>query len=505
MNAQVSRLWLALRFFDLPLTALMINGLNEKPVVVVEKKRVVYVNPPAEEAGAELGMDMTTAQLLCGCEVVERDQEKEAQALHDLSEQLYQFSPHITRHCSSGAAQSGLILEIASCLKLFGGLKSFCARVIQHIEQTPHGCELGLAHSAKAAWYLSFTFYEIQGYETKADFVERLNRLPVELFFDYPKATEALSKTGFRIFGDLAIQIAGRSISSFRKRLGQEFTELLCEIYDIDQDFQQSSLFSKPRENYSPDEWFEEEYPFEFPVTLVDQLKPAIESLLQQLSDYLRKRQQQCQRIEWRIADIYKQKKSFHVNSDTPQSHWQLLYDLSLIQFENSELPFEVDTITLECRHATVVQHQSLVLDFDQSRRRNKSIQDYAVAIAKLKTRLGEASVYKLSYRDSTIPELTNGMIPLAERCNQDLPDIHRMALRPTWLLPIPELVEQRDGRLYWHGYLTPQIGPERIVTNWWKEKVARDYYLAVRHDNYRLWIFQDRYTKEWYVQGVFS
>jgi protein ImuB len=505
VNAPVKRLWLAIRFFDLPLTALKMEGIDETPVVVVEKKRVVYVNPIAEEAGAELGMDMTTAQLLCGSDIVERDKGKEAASLHELSEQLYQFSPHITQYCSSGAAQSGLLLEISSCLKLFGGLKSFCDKISHYLEKTVYGFDLALAHSAKASWYLSFTFYEVTGDETKADFIERLNRLPIELFFDYPKAIEALSKTGFRTFGDLAIQIAGKTISSFKKRLGHEFTDALCEIYDIDQDFLQSSLFEKPRENYKPDEWFEEEYQFEFPVTLVDQLKPAFEGLLLQLIDYLRKRQQQCQSIEWRISDIYKRKKSVHVNSDTPQSHWQLLYDLTLIQFDNQELPFEVDVIKLECRNTTAVQHRSLILEFDQSKRRSKSVQDYAVVIAKLKTRLGDAAVYKLSYKDHCIPEISNVMISIAERCNQEIADVHLTALRPTWLLPVPEPIEERDKRLYWNGYLTPQVGPERIVSNWWKEKIARDYYLAVRHDNFRVWIFHDLYTKKWYVQGVFA
>lgn len=505
MNAATSRLWLAIRFFDLSLTAQKIDGVGETPAVVTEKKRVVYIDPLADEAGAELGMNVTTAQLLCGCDVIERNRIKEADSLQELSEQLYQFSPHITRYCSTGAAQSGLLLEISSCLKLFGGLKSLSEKITTFLESTPYGFDIGLAHSAQAAWYLSFAFYEITGCETKADFIDRINQLPIELFFDYPKVTEALAKTGFKTFGDLAIQIEGKTISSFKKRLGHTFTDILCEIYDIDQNFLQSSLFEKPRENYTPEEWFNQEIQFEYPVTIVDQLKPAIESLLQQLCEYLRKRQHQCQYLEWRISDIYKQKKSIQVNSDAPQSHWQLLYDLSLIQFDNQELPFEVDTILLECRRTSPLQHQSLVLDFDQNKRRKKSVQDYAVIIAKLKARLGDAAVYKLSYKDSGIPEFTNATVPLSEKSNQELPDVHSDALRPAWLFEKPEPIEERGGRLYWRGYITPNVGPERIIGNWWTDKVARDYYLATRHDNLPLWIYLDLYTKHWYVHGVFA
>ena len=325
MNAPSSRLWLAIRFSDLPLTALNIDDANEKPIVVIQKKRVVFANALAEKAGARFAMDITTAQLLSGCEVVERDDVKEQQVLHQLSEQFYHFSPYIDRYYSDGLVQSGLLLEASSCLKLFGGLKAFSEMVNAHLSKTSYGFKCGLAHSAKAAWFLSFDQYEITGDESKALFIERLNKLSVDLLIDYPKALNTLSKTGFKTFGDLAIQIQGKSISSFKKRLGVAFADVLCEIYDIDQNFMQNSLFEKPRDIYRPDEWFEEELQFEYPVTLVALLEPAIEELLQQLTTYLRKRQHQCQYIQWQISDIYRKKEIINVNSDEPQSHWQLL------------------------------------------------------------------------------------------------------------------------------------------------------------------------------------
>ena len=505
MSEQCSRLWLAIRFSDLPLKSLNLEGATEKPMVVIQKRCVVFANTLAEEAGAVIHMDMTTAQLLSGCELAERDEQREQLALHQLSEELYQFSPYIDRYCSDQLAQSGLLLEISSCLKLFGGVKAIAEKITKQLASTPYCFEFGLAHSAKAAWCLSFAGYAITGDETKAVFIERLNRLPIELLFDYPKAVDALSKTGFKTFGDIALQIEGKSLSSFRKRIGLTFTDALCEIYDIDQNFLQGALFEKPREIYRPDEWFEEEIQFDYPVTIVEQLKPAIECLLVKLSEYLRKRQQQCQYIEWCIADIYRKKEFIKVNSDTPQSHWQLLYDLSLIQFDNRELPFEVDSVTLTCRHTMAFQPRSQMLDFDQDKRKKRSVHDFAVTIAKLKARLGDAAVYKIGYHDSRVPELTNIVVALAERCAQKLPGVHANALRPTWLLSAPELIEQRGNRHYWHGYMSILVGPERIIGNWWEEPVARDYYLAKRHDNLPVWIFHNLYDKQWYVHGVFA
>ena len=93
----------------------------------------------------------------------------------------------------------------------------------------------------------------------------------------------------------------------------------------------------------------------------------------------------------------------------------------------------------------------------------------------------------------------------LSFRATRRLPDSHRHGLRPSWLLTPPRPVEIRRRRLYWQGYLTLAVGPERIAGHWWEESVARDYYLAHRQDNLVLWIYRDLHAKQWYVQGVFS
>jgi protein ImuB len=505
VSEYTSRLWLAIRCTDLPLSALQCDERSH-PIVVIESKAVIFANPAAQAGGAHTGMDITRAQLLTGCRALTRDQPQELRALHQLSEQLYQFTPYIERYCSRGSAESGLLLEISSCLRLFAGINAMVENIAACMQQTHHAYAFGVAHSAMAAWYLSFADWSIRGDETKAEFIARLNCLPIALLVDHPRALAALQKTGFRTFGDIAQQINGNSLRSFQKRMGQTFTDLLCDIYGIDQHFQQASLFQKPRNSYQPDEWFERDIQFEYPVMLVEQLRPALESLLQQLCDYLRKRQQQCQCIHWTISDIYRQKKILTVNSDTPQSHWSLLFDLSVIQFENRELPFEVDSIKLMCDHMLVLQTATPLLDFEQTRRRKTSVQDFAVTIAKLKARLGDAAVYKLGYSNrSRVPELNNITQGLAEKSMQKLPEKYQQLLRPSWLLAAPEIMEQRNQRLFWHGYVALLSEPERIIGNWWEAPVARDYYLAKRHDHLHLWIFFNLYDKQWYVHGVFA
>jgi protein ImuB len=48
--------------------------------------------------------------------------------------------------------------------------------------------------------------------------------------------------------------------------------------------------------------------------------------------------------------------------------------------------------------------------------------------------------------------------------------------------------------------------GPERIESGWWDGNgVARDYYVAHQPRGVKLWIFQERQSKRWYLHGMFA
>lgn len=500
-----SRLWLALRFSGLPLEVLSLDDAETKATVITEKQCVIYVNEPAYAAGVRYGVDATTAQLLSNCEIHIRAPKKEIKALSKLSAQLYQFTPYIESYICEHVPQSGLLLEISSCLKLFSGARNLQSQIIQHLRTTPYSCELGFAHTPKGAWLLSFQPTDITGDETKALFCERLKKLPIQLLHDFPKVVDALKKTGFKTLGDITRQIDVQKISGIKKRFGPEFTQTICDIFAIEQDLQQSALFDKPLTTYKPVEIFSDNIQFDYPIHQSDQLHKPIEHLLQKLTNYLRKRQQACQHIEWKLFDIYRNHFLLPVHSDSTESHWELLYDLTLIQLDNRELPFEVDSLTLTCCDAQPAQNKSQLLSFDKSTKSRAGARSFAITMAKLKARLGETAIFKISYRDALLPEISNAAIPVNEHCNQQLPDIHKKALRPSWLLPAPVLIEQRKHNLYWRGQLKLLVGPERIRNNWWNTPIARDYFIAQRHDNVRLWIFLDLHKKTWHVHGIFG
>lgn len=500
----VSRLWLAFRFSHLPLQALSME-IENKPIVVTEKQRVIYVNDAAYAAGVRYGVDITTAQLLSNCEAYLRNQHQEEQVLAELSAQLYQFTPYIETYQAQQFPYAGLLLEISSCLTLFSGVQNLLLKITHYLQTTAYTYEFGFAHTAQGAWLLSFQPTDITGNETKEEFCNRLKSLPIELLHDFPNEIDALKKTGFKTLEDITRQIDAQNISSIKKRFGKQFTQAICDIFAIEQNFQQNSLFDKPLNVYQPKESFSENIQFDYPISQSGQLHYPIEHLLQNLSHYLRKRQLACQHIEWKLSDIYHNSFLFSVHSDSAESHWELLYDLTLIQLETRELPFEVDSLTLSCCDAHAVQNKSQILSFDNNRQSRAGVRSFIITMAKLKARLGEAAIFKLSYRDAILPEATNAVTPLNETCNQQLPDIHKKSLRPNWLFPTPLLIEQRKHGLYWKGKITLLAGPERMRSHWWETAKARDYFVAQRHDNLRLWIFLDLHKKTWHVHGIFG
>lgn len=501
------QLWLAVRLPHLPLDVLGVHG-DDTPIVVAEKRRVevvVCVNDAAAAAGVTFGMDCTKAQILSDCSVLQRKQPQERHALKDIADGLYRFSPYIQIHDCEPVAQAAVLLEVSTCLTLFGGLLNLIEAIRQFLNATHYRFALGAGHSPQAAWLLSWTHQEITGHDIRADFIEQLKPLPLNLLHDYPDAVAMLEKTGFTTLGDVATQIEGRTITGLKKRLSREFIGHLCDVFGIDQALQQKSLFQKPVTQYHPQEVYRDEIEFEYPVATTELLHIPIETALQNLSDHLRQRQLECQEVVWIFYDIHNRTERVAVRCDVGQSDWRLLYDLTLIQLDNRALSFEVDRMVLECPQTTRTQDRRQTLNFSGLRAQSKHQQDLEVALAKVKAQLGDDAVFKMIYCDHHVPEAMAEAVPVNASCTKDLAPELATAVRPGWLFAQPYKAEMRKRGIYWRGYFELLIGPERIHNDWWESPRARDYYLAQRDDSARFWLFQDLRDGQWYVHGEFA
>jgi len=130
--------------------------------------------------------------------------------------------------------------------------------------------------------------------------------------------------------------------------------------------------------------------------------------------------------------------------------------------------------------------------------------------VERLRARLGEDAVYGVASIPEHRPEAAwrrvhELSLATASRMGEKMTGLRvdDGMPRPVWLLDAP-LPLGSDWVL--------EQGPERIESGWWDGRgVARDYYVARRScgthrpQGPKLWVFQERRSKRWYVHGVFA
>ncbi len=496
-------LWLALRFPHLSLEAVGYYYQSPEPVIVSQKRRVHECNAQALAEGVAHDMSLSTAQTLLSATIVERDLEQEQQRLRQLAETCYAFTPYIEFH-----QQQGLLLEISRCLTLFHGLESLVQRLAEKLRELPHHYCLGLAHTSKAAWLLSWLNFPISGQDNPRVFRQRLHQVPVNQLTEFPDAVIALQRSGFQTLGDLVTQMqAGKkskSSSAIRQRFGAAFTDYLEDLLGNDEPGTQGQLFVRPPAIFEPNDSFQEYLQFDYPIDSSEQLREPMQQLLEKLIDKLTATQQQCHSLQWRLYDIHQNRQELNISSERIHSQWQLPLDLTMIQLEHTALSFEVDSLELVCHKTTPVNIGNRQLLGQPAGSKNLG-EDSERLFARLIARLGKSSLSKLSYRDHLLPESCQDSIAVTDTSHRQLPPQQLNTPRPSWLFNPPQAIQYKHQQLFWHGPLQLLQGPERLQGHWWNTPSARDYFMAQRSDYLRCWIYQDLKSREWYVHGVFA
>ena len=130
--------------------------------------------------------------------------------------------------------------------------------------------------------------------------------------------------------------------------------------------------------------------------------------------------------------------------------------------------------------------------------------------VERLRARLGDEAVYGVcpvpEHRPEAAWQRVQSVPAGAPRVPRTAADTATPEMpRPIWLLHEPVRLHAVDAeRLRRSSALLE--GPERIESGWWDGKdVARDYYAVRQAGGTRLWVFQDRRSRRWYVHGVFA
>ncbi len=496
---------------------------RHRPIAVLEKQRVVVANDAAAALGVVPGMGTATARALADdIRLLERNPDAEQRCLHRLCCWAYSVSPTLYP-----LREHSLMLEVGSCLRLYGSLEALLTRVRRALAQRDYHYRYGLGPTPKSAELFAIRPLEVNaaalnqealhhqpsasGETLESDSVvldreapghrrgashdfsdpsntpleDQLAPLPLKLLVDFPREVDALARAGLWRFAD----ILAMPKQALARRCGVDFVHNLNQILGTAEDI---------GETFEPPQTFVDHHWFGYEVKANQELLPAAELLIKALCQFLRNTQLHTQELHWLLYGINRQVHNFSVCSSQPHTDWKAWYQLTRLKVDQVNLDQSIEGVGLECHDLMPGQHHAEDL-FQQAGQK----EPLHCLLDRLKSRLGLQSVSTIACRDEHLPEFA-GYCSLDSR-PATMPADDRGVLRPFWLMQEPTRLKEHGGAPCWNGRLMLLDGPERIEDNWWEQAVSRDYYIARDGSGQQYWIYHDRLQNGWYLQGVFS
>ncbi|HEY3699068.1 MAG TPA: DNA polymerase Y family protein [Spongiibacteraceae bacterium] len=534
--SQRDSLWLGLHFTQLALDVFD-TGDNAQPIAVIEQRYVHCANRDNLEPGLALA---TAHALYPDLRALERQPERERELLHNLAYWAYQFTPGVVI-----GNNNTLLLEIGSCRRLYRGIKNLLKKLRAALAQRKQQCAFGLAHTPKAAWLLAQYGCEpaLSIDKLHADKLDRhllqrqLAELPIDLLEADADTHLALKQMGLSTLGALH----DIPLAALGKRFGDFFIQYLQQVH---------GEWPDPQLFFTPTPRFQQGLVFIDGIAQRQMLLFPMKRLLHSLCDYLRARQLHCHTLLWQLFDAHRVQAEFSIELSRTQNDWHTLLELSRLKLEQVPLTALVLSLALQSEDFFETLPTSQQLFPDENDQREAA----CALIDKLQARLGNNALQRIAIQESYWPEeswrccaLDIDIVPANRRSALVFATTRRESIhggsetasmpptvaantkadrlataaqrnfkkemqgksfspRPLWLLPQPQLLQQRDNHPCWPTPLTLLRGPERIGNHWWQKNAEeRDYYIARNQRSVVCWIFRDRNTQQWFLHGLFG
>jgi protein ImuB len=275
-----------------------------------------------------------------------------------------------------------------------------------------------------------------------------------------------------------------------------------------------------PRRAFVPRERFRTRCDFETEIENVAYLEKALEPLIGRCAQFLRERQAGVQAVRLKLRHRAGPATCVHVGLASTTGERRRLKDVLTQKLWRLELPKPVRGMELTSGFLQPLSANSLdVFAGLAGVGAGADGRDTAPQLVeRLRARLGEDAVYGVASIQEHRPEAAWRRVQelrLASTVREKMPDpmMNDQGMpRPVWLLDMPlALPESAMQECHPDGLVLEQ-GPERIESGWWDGKgVARDYYIARetpgarRSQGAKLWVFQERQSKRWYLHGMFA
>ena len=464
-------------------------------------------NAAAQAAGIREGLAVASAKALAGeLRVVERNPTAERETLERIATWASQFTPMT---CLDAR---GVVLDVATSLKLFGGHAKLTAAIRQGVRELGFHAALGVAPTPLAARL--FARAETHGRAVRACLEPRELRdhvadLPLFLL-DWPEQTLArLTDLGLVRLRDVSALPA----EGLARRFGPETVLYLERLL---------GRCADPRIPHTPPQRVRARLELPADVDGVEALLFPLKRLLKELEGCLRGRGAGVQQLILWLEHGSRSRTRLDLEFASPEREADFI--LAIAREKLGRLTLPAATSALDLRAAALLPHAPRIASWLPGAR--EQAMDRERLVERLAARLGKERVFGIALGDDHRPERdwkqratwapgqsTPARAPGKTNPRHPVRGADAMARglitspRPTWLLTRPHRLVTHDGRPSLQGDLTLEAGPERIESGWWDgEEVRRDYYVAANARGETYWIYREhRDPSAWYLHGVFA
>lgn len=484
-------LWLCARFPQLPLEVLAAGG--ERPAAAIEGRRVLQANTAAGAAGVRGGQSLNTARSLCpALQSLPRATAREQWRLQQLALWAYRFTPEL---CLD--PPDALLLEVSGSLRLFRGFARLYRGLARGLQRRSAEVALGLGPTPLAARLISHADISPPALIDEGGRLDRpaadrlLAALPLTLLACDIRAREKLQAMGLQSVGE----VLGLPRAALNRRFGAGFGNMLDRLTGERPD---------PRQRFVPPDYFYSEKAFNDGLTDREQLRFPLSALLRELEQYLHIKQWINRHLQWTFHYSDGSREPLHMELSHRYYRHRSVLELVLLKLERIALQGPVERLALYCERFEALAHDSDDLFDTPGLSAGEQRNRFVAVLDRLQTRLGGDCCFVPAARDEHLPEqawTASPPQPAPGKASTAPDDL----LRPLWLMEPPRRLHEKAGRLHWRGELELLQGPERIDSQWWHRRQARDYYIARHRDGGLYWLYRDCLSRQWYVHGVFG
>ncbi len=422
--------------------------------------------------------------------------------LLSLAHWAYQFTPSVCLHRPRGLNQSGIFLEVAPSLRLFGGLSALCTRLLEGLETLGYPLSYGVSLTASSAWWLAKypSTQQIRITERSA-LQSLLPSLPVSVLDQAHPHLKTLESCGIRSIGEL-LQLPRDGIA---RRFGP------AVLTEIDQAFAW-----KPEVHVwvEPPPVFQMQREMPFHTTHIAGLLRCAEQLLIPLCLWLQGRRAATRRLQWRFKHSHDFASERSVRSAEPQNNVQAWLQLLQDELTRQPLTKEACDIALNVTELEADINNTGSLFPGQQ----EQAQAWGQLLNRLQARLGAERTQCIASQADARPEKAHRQTALELSAPQTTRKYTENTVlrnplrlpRPLWLLEKPSRLRLEKNMPCQQGKLCLLAGPERIQFGWWDgSATVRDYFIAQDIDQSQLWVYREIEPEtqrlRWYLQGLFA